>query len=286
MYASGYIYLTTKKPISYKKFAWKKIKRLGIPYILVSWLIICIKLLVGRVMLVEHPVSFSTFYEILYFPTAGFYLWFVYVLFFIFLIIPIFNTPRKINILLILSLTWLIIPVHSTSLFCIEQCKLYLFYFVLGCFIKQYQSKITTFTSNIPTFIPVLCFIALYVLFTFLGNLSFAVILSCIHVCLALTGIWSLLIIARLIEMNMLKLTRFIVIVASYSYTIYLFHTIFEGLVKYFFIKYPITDFLGYYSSFFIMVLCTVSIGILGPILLNNAYKRIKSAASSFFYYD
>ena len=255
----------------------KKFKRLIIPYILVSLLIICIKLFTETKMYVENPVSFSSFYEILYIPSAGYFLWFVYVLFLIFLIIPIFNTPRKIILLLLLALIWLIIPVQTTDLFCIAQFKSHLFYFVSGCFFSQYQSIIRKKVANINVFILVLCFIVLYLPAHFYNYLSNPVILQCIDVCLALTGIWITLKISRYIAMNALKLMRLFVKLAMYSYTVYLFHTSFEGFAKSFFIKYPLTEYLNYNTSFCIMVLITVSTGIAGPVFLHHTYLRVKN---------
>ena len=276
MYASGFIFRATKKPVKYNNFVLKKFRRLGIPYILVSWLIICIKLLTEKTMYVENPVSFSSFYEILYLPSAGYFLWYVYVLFLVFLIIPIFNTPIKINFLLFLSLIWLIIPVQITDLFCINQFKSHLFYFVSGCFVSQYQSIIRKKTRNIPVFLLVLCFIVLYLFAHVYNNLSNTVILKCISVCLALTGICITLKISRYIEMNTQKLNCIFLKLAMYSYTIYLFHTSFEGFAKSFFIKYPLTAYLDNSASFCIMVLIAVSIGVAGPIFLHQTFMRVK----------
>ena len=276
MYASGYIYHATKKKVKYNTFVLKKFKRLIIPYIFVSWLIICIKLLTEQKMYVEHPVSFSSFFEILYTPAAGYFLWFVYVLFLVFLIIPFFNTARKINFLLLVSLIWLVIPIQTTDLFCIAPLKSHLFYFVSGCFFSQYQSIIRKRTESISVFIPVVCFIVLYMLAHVSNVLSNPVLLLCLDVCLALTGIWITLKISRNIALNTLKLRQIFVKLALYSYTIYLFHTSFEGFTKSFFIKYPLTGFLDNYTSFCLMVLITVSIGIAGPIFLHQTYTRVK----------
>ena len=276
MFASGFIYHATKKPEKYSKFVLKKFKRLGIPYILISWLITGIKLLTEKNMYVEHPVSLSSFYEILYLPSAGYFLWFVYVLFLIFLVVPIINTPRKINFVLLLSLIWLIIPVQTTDLCCINQLKSHLFYFVLGCFVSQYQSIILKKTGNMNGFLLICCFVVVYLLAHVYGNLSIPVILRCMDVCLALTGICITLKISRYIEMNMLKAKNIFLKLALYSYTIYLFHTSFEGGAKSFFIKYPLTGYLDNNTSFCIMVLITVSVGIAGPIFLHHTYVWVR----------
>jgi len=276
MYASGFIYHITLKPVPYPKFVWKKFKRLGIPYFLVSWLIIGIKLLTEKNMYVENPVSLSSFYEVLYVPSAGYFLWFVYVLFLVFLIIPVFRTRRKINVLLFVSFVWLIIPVPTTDLFCIAQLKSNLFYFVAGCFVSQYQSIIRQKTVKIPVLLLLCCFVVLYLLAQFFSNLSITAVLKSMYVCLALTGIGITLKIAHYIALNTQKLNHIFVQLALYSYTVYLFHTSFEGFAKSFFVKYPLTGYLNDNLSFIITVLITVSIGIAGPIFLHQAYVRVK----------
>ena len=276
MYASGFIYYLSKKPVTYGAFVWKKFKHLAIPYFLVSWLIIGIKLLTDGTMHVQNPVTTFSFFEVLYIPSAGIFLWFIYVLFFIFLIIPFFNTPRKINILLVLSLVWLVIPIQTTSLFCISRFKTYFFYFVLGCFCSQYQHIIREKMGNKNVFIPVLCFAMLYVLAQLAIKQSMPVIVTCLYVCLALTGIWVTIKISQMI-MRTQKLKQIFLTLAAYSYTIYLFHTTFEGFVKSFLIQYPLTVWFDNHTSFFLMILSTVSVGVVGPILLHIFYKRIKN---------
>jgi len=282
MYASGFIYHATKKPVTYQKFVWKKFKRLVIPYIFVSWLIICIKLLMESNMYVENPVSLTSFYEILYIPAAGYFLWFVYVLFLIFLIIPFFGTPQKVNFLLLISLIWLIIPVETTTLFCIAPLKKHLFYFVFGCFISQYQNLIHQKIERINILILVVCFIILYLLTQIFSNSLIIFVLQCIHLCLALVGIWITLKISHYLAVNTQNLKYIFVQLAIYSYTIYLFHTSFEGFAKSLFIKFPITAYFPNNISFCIMVLIAVCAGIAGPIFLHLTFERVKKCIKSF----
>lgn len=57
MFVSGYVYIATKKDISYGSFLMKKVKRLMIPYFTTSVIVITIKLLTQDFMLVEHPCN-------------------------------------------------------------------------------------------------------------------------------------------------------------------------------------------------------------------------------------
>ena len=67
MFVSGYVYIATKKDISYGSFLMKKVKRLMIPYFTTSVIVITIKLLTQDFMLVEAPCNpFIFFWNIVF----------------------------------------------------------------------------------------------------------------------------------------------------------------------------------------------------------------------------
>jgi len=267
MFVSGFVYQQYKKPTPYKAFITKKFKRLIIPYFLISIFIICTKLLVEKEMYVENPVDLHSFYQIFYLPSAGFYLWFVYVLFLIFLIIPFFNTPLKLNILFIASFLLLILPVEFTDLFCLNQFKGYLFYFVLGCF-TSLHSRIREYAEKTPLFIKAFIFIALYSLLSFKPEIISPFSNLLIKACLGITGISFIIAISRLIEQNTITLKKIFTQLAVYSFTIYLFHTTFQGLAKSVLTKIGLTEYLSENTAFIILILTVNSMGIIGPIIL------------------
>ena len=61
MFAGGYVYIATKKEIAYGDFLLRKVKRLMIPYLTTSALIIVIKLLTQGSMSVDNPVTAFSF---------------------------------------------------------------------------------------------------------------------------------------------------------------------------------------------------------------------------------
>lgn len=78
MFASGFIYMATKKEgESYSKFLVKKLKRLMLPYVVVSVIVISIKMLTEKHAFVENPVTAYAYIKMLYFPEAGYFLWFI-----------------------------------------------------------------------------------------------------------------------------------------------------------------------------------------------------------------
>jgi fucose 4-O-acetylase-like acetyltransferase len=267
MYVSGFVHRYFQKPIPYRLFIAKKFKRLMMPYFLVSILIICIKLVVERGLYLENPVGLSAFYKMLYLPSAGVFLWFVYVLFMIFLIIPYFNTNRKINILLVMSFILLLLPAEFTNLYFILQFKAHLFYFALGCFTCQYSSKLKEQTV-LPIWIKILVFGILYM---YIATDSITLPLfsaQIVKAILAITGIAVILDISRRIDSKMATLKSIFIRLAVYSYTIYLFHTIFQGFAKAIFTKFPLENYIGPAFTFFLILIAGIMVGIIGPIAL------------------
>lgn len=92
MYASGYIYIAFKKEEPYGQFIWKKERRLTVPYYSTSAIVITIKLLTQRGMYVENPVTALSYLKMFYLPEAGYFLWFIWALFLMFSIAPLFKT--------------------------------------------------------------------------------------------------------------------------------------------------------------------------------------------------
>lgn len=101
MFASGYIYIATKKEMTYITFIKKKVKRLLIPYLTTSIIVIGIKLLTQSHMSVDNPVELFSFVRIFYYPEAGYFLWFIWALWWMFVIVPLFKTKNK-RIILVL----------------------------------------------------------------------------------------------------------------------------------------------------------------------------------------
>ena len=65
MFASGYVYAATIGNLRGGEFLYKKFKRLMIPYFSTSIIIISIKLLTQQRMLVENPVTYLLFQDVL-----------------------------------------------------------------------------------------------------------------------------------------------------------------------------------------------------------------------------
>lgn len=90
-----HLYGDKKEGESYSKFLVKKLKRLMLPYVVVSVIVISIKMLTEKHAFVENPVTAYAYIKMLYFPEAGYFLWFIWALWWMFVIAPLFATKQK-----------------------------------------------------------------------------------------------------------------------------------------------------------------------------------------------
>ena len=149
MFASGFIYMATKKEgESYSKFLVKKLKRLMLPYVVVSVIVISIKMLTEKHALVENPVTAYAYIKMLYFPEAGYFLWFIWALWWMFVIAPLFATKQKRLLLLGAALLLYCIPPFLPEVFCFKQFQSMLVFFMLGAVCCDW-SKITPIRDKI-----------------------------------------------------------------------------------------------------------------------------------------
>ena len=273
LFVSGYIYWITRKPVAYKDFVWKKFQRLMVPYFFVSILVITLKLISQGNLQVDAPVSLSAYYQMFYLPiVSGFFLWFIYVLFLIFLIMPFFYSRHRLLYLLGISLILHFIPISFPNLFALFNLKQILCYFVLGCVLCEY-TELRKKLSHINVFLVLVVFATGY---TLRNLFDFGVFVPGLTFFLALCGIYVIANFARFLEQKTTKIRTALLSVAGCTYTIYLFHTTFEGFTKALLLKlFPIENNLTFIFSSIVVI----SAGIIAPIILN----RITVKYSSFF---
>lgn len=221
MFASGFIYMATKKEgESYSKFLVKKLKRLMLPYVVVSVIVISIKMPTEKHALVENPVTAYAYIKMLYFPEAGYFLWFIWALWWMFVIAPLFATKQKRLLLLGAALLLYCIPPFLPEVFCFKQFQSMLVFFMLGAVCCDW-SKIAT-SVKIPFWAVCLSFAALeyfYIRFD-----------ACYSV-IPFVGIATIIYLSDIISRGAKKINGLLTISAT-SYIIYLFHTTFEGAAK------------------------------------------------------
>lgn len=163
MFASGFVYIATQKDgEKYGDFIMKKIKRLMIPYFVVSVLVIGIKLLTESHVYVENPKTIMSFVKIFYYPEAGYFLWFIWALWWMFVIVPFFKTREQRLGLSVVSILLHYLPFSITDIFCINQFKNMLIFFMLGVMAYDWKGFLSIF-DRMPKFAYIAAFVFVYI---------------------------------------------------------------------------------------------------------------------------
>ena len=261
MFASGFIYMATKKDMPYKDFIWKKVKRLMVPYLSVSAIVITIKLLTEGHAYVENPVTWMSYVKMLYLPEAGYFLWFIWALWWMFVISPLFKTKQIRLGLFVLAIVLHYIPNILPEIFCLSQFQGMLVYFMLGVVCCDWKQQIS-FVSKVPAW----CILGF---FAIAEGMNFMDMGGQISMLLPYLGIAAIMALSSLIEKWNHKSNDWLMVVSSSSYIIYLFHTTFEGFAK------AVVHKISYFTDgnevlFIINVFIVVGCGIVCPIILHR----------------
>ena len=261
MFASGFIYMATKKDIPYKDFLWKKVKRLMVPYLSVSAIVITIKLLTEGHAYVENPVTWMSYIKMFYLPEAGYFLWFIWALWWMFVLSPLFKTKQMRLGLFVLAIVLHYMPGYLPEVFCLRQFQGMLVYFMLGVVCCDWKQQIS-FISKVPAW----CILGFFAIAEGMNLMDMGRQISML---LPYLGIAAIMALSSLMEKWNHKSNEWLMVVASSSYIIYLFHTTFEGFAKAVVYKIPFfTD--GNDVSFIINAFVVVGCGVVCPIILHR----------------
>lgn len=264
LFASGLIYISTKKAEQpYISFIRNKIFRLMIPYFSTSIIIIILKLSAGNNIYVENPKTFMSFIRMLYYPEAGFFLWFIWALWWMFVILPIFKTKKSRLILFLASLALHYLPYTFTPIFCLEQFRDMFVYFMFGVVCHDYKQAFARL-NNIHFSVYVILFfiVCAFGMFT---QADGWLAKPCIII--SLLGIASTIAVSKAIELHA-KSIGTLMTISSSSYFIYLFHTTFEGFTKGIFFKVFTFDDMSNSLIFSFSAIIIIACGVGIPILL------------------
>lgn len=261
MFASGFIYMATKKNILYKDFLLKKVKRLMVPYLSVSAIVITIKLLTEGHTYVENPVTWISFVKMLYLPEAGYFLWFIWALWWMFVISPLFKTKQMRLGLFVLAIVLHYVPSFLPEVFCLRQFQGMLVYFMLGVICCDWKQQIS-FICKVPAW----CILGIFAIAEGMNLMDTG---GHISMLLPYLGIAAVMALSSLMEKWNHKSNEWLMVVAYSSYIIYLFHTTFEGFAKA--VVHKILFFTdGNDVLFIINVSVVVGCGIVCPIILHR----------------
>lgn len=226
---SGYLYMHTRKQASYSRFLINKFNRLLIPYFFTSILIISIKLISQKGMYVENGVTLYSYIECLYSPVAGYFLWFMWALWWMFVIIPWFKTKSSRLFLFTIGLILNFMPWIGTEILCISQTLNMMVFFVAGTVLYDYNQILIPIDNKRGLFYLSILFASFEVAYI-LGVTQFKPII-------AYTSIVLFPLLFKSIETKTTKtLHHILMTISAASFIIYLFHTTILGFFKSIFI--------------------------------------------------
>jgi hypothetical protein len=230
-------------------------------------------------MYVQNPVTLYSYLRIFYQPEAGYFLWFIWALWWMFVIVPLFKTKGSRLLLFAASLLAAYVPLGMTDVFCLKECKRFFVYFMLG--VIAYENKdVLSRRATIPNWLPVIAFISADFICLLTNRGGHLGILRNI---IPYLGIWSILIISSKIEVFIHKKSvNWLLGVAASSYLIYLFHTTFEGFAKAVIQRVPFMNDNG--GMFFVLGVCIVVIcGVVCPMVLHRCFLN-KTKVTRFLF--
>lgn len=206
----------------YVDFIKKKFKRLMIPYFLISLIACPIKLYMNKYAARPIEVN-SLFLNILVKPLEIpiQFFWFIYTLFLIFALVPLF---RKIPLkfMLLISLVLNLASIDITNFFYINGVIHYLFYFYLGLFFREHYNKYEVFKGKI---IIVICSLAILVILN-LMNVRGKTAYAFYSLATAILGILTFVNISFIIKDY--SGNGFFKVLGNYSYDVYLYSWFFQ----------------------------------------------------------
>lgn len=223
---SGFLYSFSVKQrgnYNYFKFTAKKLLNLGVPYFVFSTVTVLMKMMAGdAVNSKENGLLHTLFIE----PTAPY--WYLYVLFFMFLLVPPLKSKGSITVAMIIALALKVVSVTgilsgiSLPYFIVKfmgNC----IWFVLGMSLSIWEYK--PMKKHIPFgVISVLLFTAGSILVFCLNIKSGAV-----HFLLGLLAVCSIFVLFSCTDIPSGKLTEIII---KYNLPIFLMHTIFAAGIR------------------------------------------------------
>ncbi|HBC20930.1 MAG TPA: hypothetical protein DC009_02290 [Porphyromonadaceae bacterium] len=228
---SGYLYMRGSKPgRKYLPFLKGKAMRLLVPYFTVSVIVVTIKYLTQGAAIVQHPVTAATYFEVLYRPAAGRFLWFVWALWWMFVIMPAFRSRASRLILFVAAAVCAYVPFPDNDLLGLERTARMMVWFVAGTLLYDWRGFLPM-RSRGMAFGAFALFAALLAAYLCGWQpAEYVIPYVAVYALPAMAYQWSARSGGR---------TRGVMLsLSSASFLVYLLHTTFEGFVKSFYLRY------------------------------------------------
>ena len=269
MCLSGYLYIkyteiNNKK--DYVEFIKKKLLNLGIPYVIFYLAYVAINMFFSKS--VNSQKGIQDILNILTNPIAPF--WFLYVLFFIFLFIPIieYKAKNKTKILIPIFIIFHIFSIFfSVHIYAINNFMYYIFYFYIGIlFINNRLDKINS--KKIVINIILFFIFSIFYCYIYSKEIFKYKIMDLIKFPLSTYGVFVSIIVFKKFYKK-LENNRVCKYISKYTFPIYLMHTTFSAGIRIALLKIGI-------NNFYIQFLFGIIFGVIGPIIVAKLLEKSK----------
>ncbi len=262
LFISGFIYSYRNDQSGYLTFIGKKAKRLLVPYLITSFIVISIKLLTQGSAYVENPVTVKTYIEALYMPAAGFFLWFVLALFIMLAVAHIFRSRIAHALMLVLSVALYFLPFELPSTFCLKEFQGYWPYFMCGVVLAEHDIRKVLQTRWFWC-ASIIIYTMLYYALDPTGHTQYFII--------AIAGIGMVSSVSGILNSATWAKRHLFLPISMASYTIYLYHTTFSGFAKAALAKLPLQVADWFVAEALFVILC----GVFFPMVIYHVVKKM-----------
>lgn len=262
---SGYLYYkldTVQDFRQYTRLILKKVCNLGIPYIVFSLIFGTAFILFSKNS--YHAISYTDLLLIPIKPILQY--WFIYVLFFIFIIVPLLDmiTDNRWLILLILIIARIAVKYFGIKIYMVNMVSYYCLYFYFGSMLHLILGL-----GNIQRKKVLITNILLYILLNlvlYIYNVNYEIL----TILLAIMGSLMIINMIKLIKPNR-AFYKINLCLGNFSYEIYLIHRVFSFAATLVVLKFT--------NNLLINLITATAVGIIVPFivkLLSNKFAFIK----------
>lgn len=266
---SGYLYSHDK--YSYSNLIKTKAKRLLYPFATIAGTFFLIKYPVGQVINLEYPVNIDSLYTLLADPVRSFMplLWFIHALFLVFAIYPL--ARLFLNSLSILLLLLAINVFLGNDYLVFGKAIANMPFFVVGVMLRENGtlSKMAISADWRYVFVPLVMFVLAYVI-----RLSISIDPGHKYPAQFFLGVIGSLFVINssqaISTLSEVKMKGVLIQVGYYSMSIYLFHTLFESMVRIGFLQ----IFKNLQAPFGLIAFIAITCGVVFPLVLEKKVLR------------
>ena len=280
-FISGYLYKYIKN--NYFNSLKTKFQRLGIPFITIAFIYFLLKLAASYFVKLDYPVNVNSILKLLDNPVQSFVplLWFVHALLGIFLIYPLIRSIfQPVTIFITTVIVAIFIDFMHITIPFLSHAIQNIPYFAFGVVSINLINK-----KNIKIFeykwIFFLLFLLMIIVNYYFKNLDFLSFEGlCVKYLQGFLGIIAAILLSITIEEKFnSSQTKFIEIVGICSMSIYLFHTIFESLIRILFRNFLV----NLDTPFLVVALLAIFVGLFMPMTIEIYVLRKSSLFSQIF---